>query len=143
MAKNRNVDEFPSTTKRIWGIIESECGGNVKKFTDSLGMANGSKVQRLFVKDKRNGSYPTPSTDIVTMIVEKYPQYSAEYVLMGRESCNGVVNNISVTSNKTNGNNNVVGDNNSVEMNERMMSIIEQQQTQINALFKIIAERVR
>lgn len=141
MAKTRNVSEFPEITARIWGIVEKECGGNVKRFTTELGLDNGSKVQRLFVKDKRNQQYPTPSTDIVSSICRRFPEYGVSYIMFGNDDRKGTVNNINIA--KADGDSNVIGDNNSVSsVNERLLAMMEQQQNQINTLFKLLAEKL-
>lgn len=62
---------MPLVTQRIRQIIDANYNGSVRAFCLSIGLVDSQKVNRLFKPDKRNGKYPTPSIDIVSLISNK------------------------------------------------------------------------
>lgn len=122
----RKIDEFPQITRSIWDLIQSDCGGNVKSFAEKIGTNSYSIVQRLFLKDKRNGKYPTPSTNIISMIVKAYPDFSVTDVLTETKS----VNNININK----GNNNIIGNGNNKDQEDKIDKLIKQNELLINLL---------
>ena len=62
---------MPLVTQRIRSIIDTNYNGSVRAFCMALGFSDSQKVNRLFKQDSRNGKYPTPSIDIVTLISNK------------------------------------------------------------------------
>lgn len=142
MSKERDYSDFPPITSRIWEIVEKECGGNVNMFVGAIGVENQSKVYRLFKRDKRSGNYPVPSTDIISSIVGRFPEYDANYLISGIHEAPGkTVNNVTVNSNKTTGNGNIVGDGNTSSVaNEQLLELLMKQQKQIEALFNIVTK---
>lgn len=139
----RNISEFPPITARIWEIVTRETGGNVSAFVAGMGgRVDANKIHRLFVQDKRNGKYPEPTISTIKAISESYPSYSLSWIANGVEEEHGrTVNNISVTSNKTSGNSNVIGNGNNVETDGNVSALIEtvqRQQAYIEKLLNLI-----
>ena len=62
---------MPLVTQRIRSIVDANYNGSVRAFCMALGFSDSQKVNRLFKQDSRNGKYPTPSIDIVTLISNK------------------------------------------------------------------------
>lgn len=142
------LNDLPDINRRVKKIIDTERNGNVRRFSLDMGLSDSSKINRLFNKDKRTDEYPLPSTDIVLLIKIVYG-YSPNWILcgIGEEKINDVekhVNNIDITRNEINGdNNNVVGNGNtntnissSPKTNDstQLIDIIKIQQEQINKL---------
>lgn len=62
---------MPLVNQRIRNIIDSDYSGSVRAFCIALGFSDSQKINRLFKVDTRNGKYPTPSIDILTLISNK------------------------------------------------------------------------
>lgn len=62
---------MPLVNQRIRQIIDAGYNGSVRAFCLALGLSESQKVNRLFKLDIRNGKYPTPSIDIVSLISNK------------------------------------------------------------------------
>lgn len=137
----QNLKDLPLVNKRIQELINENFNGNVRKFSSSMGLSDSSKINRLFNKDKRNGEYPTPSSDIILLISETF-NISTDWLLKGKEDENRHVNNITIDRKEIKGNNNnVVGDDNKNVLNsgnsKELIDIIKQQQEQISVLINL------
>ena len=62
---------LPPKNQAIKNLIYERFNGNVSAFCRELDMSDTAKINRLFTIDKRNGKYPTPSTDILELISNK------------------------------------------------------------------------
>lgn len=85
---NININIFILTmehpiSQRIKILIKRESEGKIVSFASKLDGIPYQSISRLFKKDERSGKYPTPSTDILIEIINKYINYSAEWLLTG------------------------------------------------------------
>jgi hypothetical protein len=72
-------------TQRINFLLEKFSDGNVSKFASLLQLTNSKQVvNRLFHPDPRSGKYPTPSTDIITAILDAYPNVNPTWLVSGK-----------------------------------------------------------
>ena len=136
--KKRN--ELPETTQRILEIIDDKFDGNVLQFSLALGLKSSSKINRLFSKDKRNGNYPIPSSDIIVLISKSF-DISTDWLLKGDNIIkeNKHVNNITIDSKKINGDGNVTNSSDvNISNNTEFINIIKEQQNQINKLLELL-----
>ena len=62
---------LPPKNQAIKNLIDERFKGNVSAFCRELDMRDTAKINRLFAIDKRNGKYPTPSTEILELISNK------------------------------------------------------------------------
>ena len=62
---------LPPKNQAIKNLIRDRYDGNVSAFCRELDMKDTQRINRLFSIDKRNGKYPTPSTDILELISNK------------------------------------------------------------------------
>lgn len=62
---------LPPKNQAIKNLIRDRFDGNVSAFCRELDMKDTQKINRLFSIDKRNGKYPTPTTDILELISNK------------------------------------------------------------------------
>lgn len=62
---------LPTKNQKIKDLIDERFDGNVSGFCRELGMKDPQRINRLFMVDKRNGKYPTPSTEILELISNK------------------------------------------------------------------------
>ena len=62
---------LPPKNQAIKDIIYERFNGNVSAFCRELDMKDTQKINRLFIPDKRNNKYPTPSTEILELISNK------------------------------------------------------------------------
>lgn len=70
-------------SQRIKIIIARECDGVVLQFANKLDNISHQIITRLFKKDVRNGNYPTPSTEIILAIANKFTSYNPTWLLTG------------------------------------------------------------
>lgn len=73
---------YDSVTQRIKDIIDNRFSGNVSAFSKALGHSSPQKINRLFLKDKRSGNYPTASIEILTEISNKL-DFTLDYLVKG------------------------------------------------------------
>lgn len=66
-----NTSEMPYANKKVYELIQSETGGNVRAFAKSINVSQQS-LNRIFCIDKRNGKYPSVSNDIKQGIIDVY-----------------------------------------------------------------------
>jgi hypothetical protein len=81
------LNELPDINRRIKTIIDENFGGNVRRFSLSLGLPDSSKINRLFNKDKRTGGFPLPSCEIILLISNRL-DYSTDWMLRGIKTSN-------------------------------------------------------
>lgn len=62
---------LPPKNQAIKNLIRDRFDGNVSAFCRELDMKDTQRINRLFSIDKRNGKYPTPSTEILELISNK------------------------------------------------------------------------
>lgn len=62
---------LPPKNQAIKNLIRERFDGNVSAFCRELNMRDTQKINRLFSIDRRNGKYPTPSTEILELISNK------------------------------------------------------------------------
>ena len=62
---------LPPKNQAIKNIIRDRFDGNVSAFCRELDMKDTQRINRLFSIDKRNGKYPTPSTEILELVSNK------------------------------------------------------------------------
>lgn len=141
MMNNKSFNEnLPLINKRILSLINEKCNGNVAKFARELGLEKSQKINRLFKIDKRNNEYPTPSFDVLKLISEKF-NFPIDSFIEKKED-NKTINNITIESNRINGNDNVLGNNNTFEENNNdYLDIIRKQQEQIDKLIFLLSEK--
>jgi|SRR5690606_29212491 len=70
-------------SQRIKHIIEKEANGKVIEFAKKLDGIPYQVISRLFKQDPRSGKYPTPSTDLILEIVNKFILYNPTWLLTG------------------------------------------------------------
>lgn len=141
--KIKNRSELPEITQRILELIDGKFDGNVLQFSLALGLSNSSKINRLFLKDKRNNNYPMPSTDIVILISNAF-DVSADWLLKGVDvkNQNKHVNTINIGSTKINGNKNITNSHDvKTSDSDGLITTIKEQQEQINKLLNIILKQ--
>lgn len=66
---------LPPINQRIKNLIDDKFGGIVSSFCKELGLESPQKINRLFkldVRSKNVAHYPTPSTDILEVISNKF-----------------------------------------------------------------------
>ena len=76
------LNELPDINRRIKTIVDEKFGGNVRRFSLSLGLSDSSKINRLFNNDKRTGNFPLPSCEIILLISNKF-DYTTDWLLKG------------------------------------------------------------
>lgn len=138
--KIKNKNELPEITQRILSLIDNHFDGNVLQFSFKLGLTSSAKINRLFLKDKRNNNYPIPSTDIIVLISNTF-NVSTDWLLKGeeKENVNRHINNITIGSTKINGDKNITNSNDvKTSNNDELITTIREQQEQINKLLNII-----
>lgn len=64
-------DDMPYANRKVYELIQSETGGNVKAFARSINVSQQS-LNRIFCIDKRNGKYPSISNEIKQGIIDVY-----------------------------------------------------------------------
>jgi hypothetical protein len=89
---------LPSVNQHIKIIIDTKFKGNVTDFAKALGYNGSQKINRLFKPDTRNGKYPTPSTDILTDISNKF-DISIDALISGTNEINNRETTINNQSN--------------------------------------------
>lgn len=138
---NKSFNEnLPLINKRILSLINEKCNGNVAKFARELGLEKSQKINRLFKIDKRNNEYPTPSFDVLKLISDKFNLPIDSFI--EKKEDNKTINNITIESNRINGNDNVLGNNNTIEENNNdYLEIIRKQQEQIDKLIFLLSEK--
>lgn len=70
-------------SQRIKIIIDREANGKVFDFANSIGGIPYQVITRLFKADPRSGKFPTPSTDIILSIINKFINYNPTWILTG------------------------------------------------------------
>lgn len=140
--KMKNKNEYPEITKRILSIINDKFDGNVRQFSFALGLTSSSKINRLFLKDKRSGNYPIPSSDIVLLISNVF-NVSTDWLFKGDDVVQeNHVNNITIGNTKINGDKNITNSNDvSMTDNNEYIEIIKKQQDQINKLLEMMMNK--
>lgn len=139
---NKYYNDLPEINQRLFDLIQTECNGNVSRFSSELGLTNSQKINRLFKIDKRSNQYPKPSSDVLSLIKQRY-NISVDYLLHGNDNVK-TINNINIDANKINGNSNVIGNENNVsnEMsNNEYIDIIKKQQEQIDKLILLLSTK--
>lgn len=71
-------------SQRIKIIIERESKGKVVDFANKLNDIPYQVISRLFKCDARNGKYPTPSTDVLLEIINKFTSYNPVWLITGK-----------------------------------------------------------
>lgn len=122
-----DIKELPDINCRLRSLIEKHSFGNVRRFCQIIGLSDSSKINRLFNKDKNNGRFPIPSTEIVILICNKLG-YTTDWLLRGVEP-------------KCESKDCIKEDENTIKTKEELMSIIKQQSQQIGDLVKIVLNR--
>lgn len=65
----RKIDkEMPFASQKLLELIDSQADGRVQKFAKMIGESQ-QKINRIFLKDKRNGKYPRISDDLKELII--------------------------------------------------------------------------
>jgi hypothetical protein len=77
-----NFTELPTVNRRLKKIVDDNFNGNVRKFSFALGLTDSSKVNRLFNIEKRTGTVPPPSYEILLLIAIKLG-YSIDWIMLG------------------------------------------------------------
>ena len=80
-------NSLPAVNQRIKNLIDSDYNGSVRAFAMALGLPDSQKINRLFNIDGRNGRYPKPSIDILTLISNTF-DISLEWIQTGSGSKN-------------------------------------------------------
>jgi len=80
-----NSTEHP-ISQRIKIIIDNESNGRVVDFAQKLDGIPYQVISRLFKIDARSGNYPTPSTDLILSIINKFTQYDPRWIMTGEKS---------------------------------------------------------
>lgn len=138
MKKYKSYENLPSANQKILNLINEKCNGNINKFANELGIERSQKINRLFKLDNRNNSYPSPSSEILKLINMRYG-VSSDFIL--NDNLNHV-NNITISSNKINGDKNIVGNNNDIsDENNNYIEIIKKQQEQIDKLITLLSSK--
>lgn len=139
---NNEELSYPEITERIKDIIDNRFDGNVRKFSFAMGLSSSAKINRLFLKDKRNDTYPLPSTDIILLISNTF-DISTDWLLKGINNINKKNNNtVNIDNKKINGDKNITNSSNiKIKDDSEYLSIINKQQEQINKLLEIIASK--
>ncbi|GAA4137835.1 hypothetical protein GCM10022216_14250 [Sphingobacterium kyonggiense] len=70
-------------SQRIKIIIDRESKGKVVDFASKLSGIPYQVISRLFKQDARSGKYPTPSTDLILEIINKFTYYNPTWLLTG------------------------------------------------------------
>ena len=76
------LNELPDINRRIKTIVDEKFGGNVRRFSLSLGLSDSSKINRLFNKDKRTGNFTLPCFEIILLLSNKF-NYTTDWLLKG------------------------------------------------------------
>ncbi|WP_433895172.1 hypothetical protein [Sphingobacterium mizutaii] len=63
--------------------MEKEAGGKVGDFANKLTGIPYQVISRLYKPDPRSGKYPTPSTDLILEIINKFMSYNPTWLLTG------------------------------------------------------------
>lgn len=123
MRKNKiyEIDKLPLPTRNIKKLIDDNFNGNTRQFCLEMGMKNSSKINRLFKVDKRSGSYPRPSAEVLSMISEKY-NVSIDWLMLGHGQSQ---------------------EEKLVEENENFRNIIKKQQEQIDYLISFLKSETK
>lgn len=74
--------EMPEINQRILQIINIYGDRNVKKFAESIGIAQQT-LNRLFNIDTRTNKYPLATTEIIVAITRNYVNINTEWLLLG------------------------------------------------------------
>lgn len=74
--------EMPEINQRILQIIDTYGDRNVKKFAESIGVAQQT-LNRLFNVDTRTNKYPMATTEILVAITRNYVDVNIEWLLLG------------------------------------------------------------
>lgn len=74
--------EMPEINQRILQIIDTYGDRNVKKFAESIGVAQQT-LNRLFNVDTRTNKYPMATTEILVAITRNYVDVDIEWLLLG------------------------------------------------------------
>ena len=92
-----SLNELPDINRRVKMIIDDKFGGNVRRFSLTLGLPDSSKINRLFNKDKRTGLFPLPSCEIV-LLISNFTGYSTDWILKGIDNSGEErhINNIAI-----------------------------------------------
>lgn len=77
-----DLTEHP-ISQRIKLIIENESDGKVVEFASKLDGISYQLLSRLFKRDTRSGKFPTPSTEIILAIINKFTQYDPRWLMTG------------------------------------------------------------
>lgn len=75
--------KMPEINKRIYRIIDFNHENCIKKFAISIGIPTSS-IYRLYRKNKKTQKYPLPSIQLLTSIIEKYPDINGNWILTGK-----------------------------------------------------------
>lgn len=101
-----NTSDMPYANKKVYELIQSETGGNVKAFAKSINVSQQS-LNRIFCIDKRNGKFPSISNEIRQGIIDTYGKdeiwFIAEIDSNGYDAHNTVENDdspVGVTTQK-------------------------------------------
>ncbi len=79
--------EMPEINQRILQIIDTYGDRNVKKFAESIGIAQQT-LNRLFNIDTRTNKYPMATTEILVAITKNYVDINIEWLLLGNGQMN-------------------------------------------------------
>lgn len=90
-------------SQRIKILIDRESNGKVVDFASKLEGIPYQVISRLFKPDARSGKYPTPSTDLILEIINKFTFVSIPWFITGvgemlksQENIYNLENNISI-----------------------------------------------
>lgn len=71
-------------SQRIKILIDKESKGGVVDFSNKLEGIPYQVISRLFKRDIRSGKYPTPSTELILQIINKFTSIDANWLLTGK-----------------------------------------------------------
>lgn len=134
---NFNYENLPYSSQMLWGYINKEYKGNIKRFAKELGLENGQQIYRLFKIDKRNNTYPTPSIKLLGNIVDTFNLKIEDFFPKEEKT----INNININTHNIKGNNNITNSNDVEMTNEDYIKIIQKQQEQIDKLIMLLSQK--
>jgi len=76
---------LPIENQRLKDIMFFYAKNNISKFSNDIGISQ-PRISRLFIKDKRNGTYPKLSFEIVQSVINKFIDVNPEWLLTGSGS---------------------------------------------------------
>jgi len=75
---------LPLINQRIKELINFHANGSVKKFSELIELNSSQVLNRIFNLDKRNQEYPSPSSEILLSIANKFEGLNCNWLLTGK-----------------------------------------------------------